>query len=120
MVFSDSTSSWMICVFLLLPFLGPWKKRACRGPATTTKLPSLFINKFFHHIKLLKPYDVCRHQSEPFYGPDCLYLRTLKVVQLLKLTYYQRCSRESVVIACVSKKHTDPPISQGQRELECR
>ena len=50
---------------------GPWKKRACRGPATITRLPSLFINQFFHNIKLLQPYDVCRHQPEPFYGPDC-------------------------------------------------
>ena len=48
-----------------------WKKRACRGPATITRLPSLFINQFFHNIKLLQPYDVCRHQPEPFYGPDC-------------------------------------------------
>ena len=51
--------------------LGPWKTRVCRGPATITRLPSLFINKFFHNIKLLQPYDVCRHQPEPFYGPDC-------------------------------------------------
>ena len=50
---------------------GPWKKRACRGPATITRLPSLFINQFFHNVKLLQPYDVCRHQPEPFYGPDC-------------------------------------------------
>ena len=33
----------------------------------------------------------------------------MKVLQLLKLPYYQRRARESVVIACVSKKHTDPP-----------
>ena len=51
--------------------LEPWKKRACRGPATITRLPSLFINQFFHNIKLLQPYDVCRHQPDPFYGPDC-------------------------------------------------
>ena len=50
---------------------GPWNKRACRGPAPITRLPSLFINQFLHHIKLLQPYDVCRHQPEPFYGPDC-------------------------------------------------
>ena len=85
---------------------GPWKKRACRGPATVTRQPSLVINQFFHHIKLQQPYDVCRHQ------------RTLKVLQLLKLPYYQRCARESVVIACVSKKYTDPPISQGQGTME--
>ena len=36
----------------------------------------------------------------------------MKVLQLLKLPYYQRCARESVVIAGVSKKHTNPPISQ--------
>ena len=51
--------------------LGPWKKRACRGPATITRLPTLFFNQFFHHIKLLQPYDVCRHQPAPFYVPDC-------------------------------------------------
>ena len=34
--------------------MGPWKKRACRGPATITRLPSLFINQFFHNIKLTK------------------------------------------------------------------
>ena len=51
--------------------MGPWKKRACRGPATITRLPSLFINQFFPNIKLLQPYDVCRHQPVPFYGPDC-------------------------------------------------
>ena len=61
-----------ICsVSLRLIVKGPWKKRACRGPATITRLPSLFINQFFHNIKLLQPYDVCRHQPEPFYGPDC-------------------------------------------------
>ena len=49
----------------------PWKKRACHGHATITRLPSLLINQFFHNIKLLQPYDVCRHQPEPFYGPDC-------------------------------------------------
>ena len=48
-----------------------WKKRACRSPATITRLPSLFINQFFHNIKLLQPYDVCHHQPEPFYAPDC-------------------------------------------------
>ena len=51
--------------------MGPWKKLAWRGHATITRLPSLFINQFFHHIKLLQPYGVCRHQPEPFYGPDC-------------------------------------------------
>ena len=34
------------------------------------------------------------------------------ILQLLKLPHYQRCARESVVIACVFKKHTDPPISR--------
>ena len=62
-------SSTIVCTSLLLR--GPWKKCACRGPATITRLPSLFINQFFHNIKLLQPYDVFRHQPEPFYGPDC-------------------------------------------------
>ena len=44
--------------------MGPWKKHACRGPATVTRQPSLVINQFFHHIKLLQPYDVFRHQPE--------------------------------------------------------
>ena len=42
----------------------------------------------------------------------------MKVLQLLKLPYYQRCARESVVIACVSKKHTDPPITNTDIEGE--
>ena len=55
----------------VMDVVGPWKKHTCRGPATITRLPSLFINQFFHNLKLLQPYDVCRHQPEPFYGPDC-------------------------------------------------
>ena len=92
-----------------------WKKRACRGPATITRLPRQFINQFFHHIKLLQPYDVCRHQPVPFYDPDCYICEHCR-----SYSCYQRCARESVVIACVSEKHTEPPISQGQRYLECR
>ena len=34
----------------LLIRVGPWKKRACRGPATITRLPSLFINRNLPHI----------------------------------------------------------------------
>ena len=67
--FSGFVCQCHLCLLLLL--LGPWKKRDCRGPATITRLPSLFINQIFHNIKLLQPYDVCRHKPEPFYGPDC-------------------------------------------------
>ena len=32
---------------------------------------AIWLNQFFHHIKLPQPYDACRNQPEPFYGPDC-------------------------------------------------
>ena len=47
--------------------------------------------------------------ARAFLRPRLFYLRTLKVLQLLKLPYHHRCARESVVIACVSKKHTNLP-----------
>ena len=86
--------------------MGPWKKRACRGPATITRLPSLFINQLFHNIRLLQPYDVCPSPARAFLRPWLLYLRTMKVLQLLKLPYYQRCARrECCHCLCLQETH---------------
>ena len=75
----------------------PWKNRACRGPATVTRQPSLVINQFFHHIKPLQPYDVCRHQPEPLYGPANIDGLTAAKASILS----EMCKRECCHCLCL-------------------
>ena len=59
--------------------MGPWKKRACRGPATITRLPSLQSNI----IAILKP---GKHSSIPKnYRPISLLCHTYKLYERMIL-----------------------------------
>ena len=85
--------------YILIYAKGPWKKRACRGPATITRLPSLFIYQFFHNIKLLQPYDVCRHQPEPL-SANIEGLTAAKASILSEM-----CKRECCHCLCLQERH---------------